>query len=61
MTDASGESDFSFHKSLTRVRGCHLSVCPDVTSNSSHSFEARELRFASQTPHINAKKLWRDI
>jgi len=33
-----------------------LSVFLDVDSISSHSFEARELRFGTQTPHLNAKK-----
>jgi len=32
---------------------CHLSV----TSLCSHSFETRELRFGTQTAHLNATKL----
>jgi len=34
------------------------SVCMSITFTSSLSFEAKELKFCTQTPHLNAKNNW---
>lgn len=61
FSEASEVLDFSLHKSFApwkcKGRGCHLSACHILISISSNSFKDIELRFCTQTPHLNATKL----
>jgi len=53
--------DFSWHQNFAMCRGSCPSVCLTVTSISSHSFKDKELRFGTQTPHLNATKVTKRI
>jgi len=57
--EAGRKFDFTLHSNFAtfmyRGRGCHLSVCRSPLSLQ-HIFEARELRFGTQTKHLNETK-----
>jgi len=55
--ESSGELGFSLHLIIpfALVRRWVV-ICPSVASISSNSFAAREQRFSTQTPHLNATK-----
>jgi len=54
--------EFSLCHASPQVKGSGMSfICLPVTSNHSHSFEAREHKFCIQTLQIYAKKLPREF